>query len=70
MRPPGGRGGGIDVDRDRRGRKGGVDFAPLEQLVVFEHAEDAMEELAHGGDQGLQLGFAARQQVFIESAHR
>lgn len=34
---------------------------------MFEHTVDGVSELAHGGDEGLQLGFAARLNVVIES---
>jgi hypothetical protein len=44
----------------------GVDFRAVEGLVVFEHAEDGVQELTHGGDEGLELGFAALDEVLIE----
>jgi hypothetical protein len=46
----------------------GVGLGALEDLVVFEHAEDGVQEFTHGGDQGLEFGFAAPQQVLVESA--
>lgn len=58
MRPP-----------KRRSRDLGTDFCAVEQRVMFEHAEDVVEQLAHDGDQGLHFGFAAHQQLQIEGAH-
>ena len=46
----------------------GEESGSLEGLLMFEHAEDSVEELAHDGDQGLHFGFAARQEVGIEGA--
>jgi hypothetical protein len=47
----------------------GIDLGAVEGLVVLEHAKDGVEELAHGGDQGLHFGFTARQQVLVVGAH-
>ena len=38
------------------------------RLVVFEHAEDGVQELAHDGDESLHFGLAASDQEFIKSA--
>jgi hypothetical protein len=35
----------------------GVDFAAVEELVVFEHAEDSVQEFAYGGDEGRSVIF-------------
>jgi hypothetical protein len=40
----------------------------VEELIVFEHAEDGVQEFAHGGDEGLEFGFAARLEVLIVGA--
>src|SRR5712692_11718392 len=44
------------------------DFCSHEGLVVFEHAEDGVQELAHDSHQGLEFGFAARQEVLVKAA--
>jgi hypothetical protein len=44
-------------------------FAAVEELVVFERAEDGVQEFAHGGDEGLGFGFAARQEVLVAGIH-
>ena len=58
------------LEGERGCRKGGegVGFGAVEGLLVFEHAEDGVQEFAHGGDQGLEFGFTAPQQVVVESA--
>ncbi len=48
----------------RQGKEPGA----VEGLLVFEHAEDGVEELAQDGDQGLHFGFAARDEVEVEGA--
>ena len=53
--------GGGDVEK-------GIDLSAVEGLIVFEHTEDGVEELAHRGDEGLEFGFAAGQEVVVESA--
>ena len=40
----------------------------IEGLLMFEHAEDGVQELAHDGDQSLHFGFAARDEVQVEGA--
>ena len=46
-----------------------VEFTAVEVLVVIERAENGVEEFAHGGDQGLHFGFAARLEVLVVSTH-
>jgi hypothetical protein len=41
------------------GRSEDVCVGTVEGLVVFEHAEDGMEKLAHEGDASMEFGFAA-----------
>jgi hypothetical protein len=36
--------------------------------VMFEHAEEGVQEFAHDGDEGLHFGFAAGDKVKVESA--
>jgi len=35
---------------------------------MFEHAEDGVQKFTHDGDQGLHFGFAALDEVQVESA--
>ena len=44
--------GSCDLREIRLGRKR-QELGAVVSLVVFEHAEDGVEELAHDGDQGL-----------------
>ena len=39
-----------------RGDWPGMDLVSLEDLIVFEHGEDGVQEFAHGGDQGWHPG--------------
>lgn len=44
-----------------------IELGAVEELVMFEHAEDGVQQLAHAGDGGLHFSFPSCQQVLIES---
>ena len=53
---------------DTRVRRERKEQGAVVSLVVFPHAEDGVQELAHDGDQGLEFFFAPVEQMVIEGA--
>ena len=53
--------------RSKSGSGSGVDFRGIEERVVFERTVEGPQGMADGADEGLQLGFATRSNVVIES---
>ena len=51
---------------DLLGREGGIELCAIEEGIVFEHAEDSVEQLTHNGDKGNHFALSESLQVEIE----